>query len=624
MNKSLSGFCKVCCRGLVNNLHRLEVTVALANLYMTNYQAPLKEMLFALRHLAGIGSIAKLPGYEEVSLDLVEAVLGEAAQLAGEVLAPTNRVGDREGVRIVDGGVVVPGPFVEAYRQYRAGGWPGLSLNQQYGGQGLPYTLGVATEEMWQAANLGWSLGPLLTQGAARALEEHGSEALRERYLRQLISGEWTGTMNLTEPQAGSDLGVIRTQAVPEGQHFRLSGQKIFITWGDHDMTDNVVHMVLARVSDAPAGIRGLSLFLVPKRLVNDDGSLGARNGVAPVSVEHKLGIHGSPTCVMAYDNAIGYLVGELHQGIVCMFTMMNHARLSVGLEGVAIAERAWQRARAYARERVQGRVPGVEGRAAIIHHPDVRRMLLTMKAQIDAMRGAAYVAAATLDHAQRAPDAALRAKHQARVDLLTPVIKGWCTETGQQIASLGLQVHGGMGYIEETGAAQHYRDARITTIYEGTTGIQAADFVGRKILRDGGVALKDLIGDMIATVDDLACHGEQLGSVRTALREGIDTLIAAARWLAANHSRHPGVAGAVSCNLLMLTGTVLGGWQLARAAAAACEELAAQPADTAFLETRILIARFYAGQIMPLAQAYGRAVEAGCEPLLAMSEEQF
>lgn len=432
------------------------------------------------------------------------------------------------------------------------------------------------------------------------------------------------GTMNSTEPQAGSDLSAIRTQAVPEGDHFRISGQKIFITWGDHDMTDNVVHMVLARLPDAPAGNRGLSLFLVPKRLVNDDGSLGARNGVAAVSVEHKLGIHGSPTCVMAYERAIGYLVGELHQGLACMFTMMNHARLSVGLEGLAIAERAWQQARAYARERVQGRAPDREGRVAIIHHPDVRRMLLTMKAQIDAMRGAAYAVAAALDFAGRAPDAATRAKYQARVELLTPVIKGWCTETGQQMASIALQVHGGMGYVEETGAAQHFRDARITTIYEGTTGIQAADFVGRKILRDGGAALRDLIAEMNATVSDLPRHGEKLGSVRLALEQGIASLISAGQWLAANFSRHPGVAGAVSWHLLMLTGTVVGGWQLARAAAAASDELTAPGKDRAFLETKILLARFYAEQILPFALAHGRAIEAGCEPLLAFPEEQF
>lgn len=591
---------------------------------MTEYHAPVKEMLFALRHVAGLDDIARLPGHEEATPDLVEAVLGEAAELAREVLAPTNRIGDLEGTRVANGAVQVPKPFIEAYRQFTAGGWPGLALDPQYGGQGLPYTVGVAVEEIWQAANLAWSLGPLLTQGAVRAIHEHGNEALRALYLPRMTTGEWMGTMNLTEPQAGSDLAAIRTQAVPEGDHYRVSGQKIFITWGDHDMTDNVVHLVLARLPDAPEGTKGTSLFLVPKRLVNADGSLGGPNGVVPVSVEHKLGIHGSPTCVMAFDNAVGYLVGERNRGLACMFTMMNHARLGVGLEGVAIAERAYQQARAYARERVQGRAAGVAGRATIIHHPDVRRMLLTMKAQIEAMRGAAYAAAAALDFAHRAGDPAVRAKHQARVDLLTPVIKGWCTEQGQQLTSIGLQVHGGMGYVEETGAAQHYRDARITTIYEGTTGIQAADFVGRKVLRDGGAALRDLVADMSTTVASLGRYGNKLGEIRAALAQGIESLGAAGRWLAAHHADHPGVPGAVSHNLLMLTGTVLGGWQLARAAAAACDELAAQPADAAFLEARILVARFYAGQVMPQAEAYRRAIEAGCEPLLALPEEQF
>ncbi len=591
---------------------------------MTDYHAPVKDMLFSLRHLAGLDAISRLPGYEDATADVVEAVLGEAAQLASDVLAPTNRAGDSQGTRIENGGVVVPPEFIEAYRQFTAGGWPGLSLDPEYGGQGLPYAVGVAVEEIWQAANLAWSLGPLLTQGAVRAILEHGDEALRARFLPKMTSGEWMGTMNLTEPQAGSDLAAIRTQAVPEGDHFRVSGQKIFITWGDHNMAENVVHLVLARLPGAPAGTRGTSLFLVPKFLVGTDGKPGQPNSVVPVSVEHKLGIHGSPTCVMAFENAVGYLVGEANKGLACMFTMMNHARLGVGLEGVAIAERAYQQARAYARERVQGKAPGAEGRTTIIRHPDVRRMLLTMKAQIEAMRGAAYATAAELDFAYRAPDEAARAAHQARVDLLTPVIKGWCTETGQHLTSVALQVHGGMGYVEETGAAQHYRDSRITTIYEGTTGIQAADFVGRKILRDGGKALRALIADMLATVAALERHDERLGSVRAALKEGVDNLAAAGRWLAANFDRSPGVPGAISYPLLMLTGTVLGGWQLARAAAAACEELGAGPADAGFLQAKILTAQFYAGQIMPAALAYRRAIESGCEALLAMPEEQF
>jgi len=591
---------------------------------MSEYHAPVGEMLFVLRHLAGLEAVSRLPGHEDATVDLVEAVLAEAAQLAGNVIAPTNRVGDAQGTRVEGGRVIVPPEFEAAYREFTAGGWLGLALSPAYGGQGLPYVVGIAVEEIWQAANLAWSLGPLLTQGAVRAIEAHASEALRSLYLPKMVAGEWSGTMNLTEPQAGSDLAAIRTQAVPEGDHYRITGQKIFITWGDHEMTRNVVHLVLARLPDAPAGTRGISLLLVPKFIPGPDGEPQARNGVSVVSVEHKLGIHGSPTCVMAFEGATGYLVGEKHQGLACMFTMMNHARLGVGMEGVAIAERAYQQARAYARERVQGQVPGIEGRAAIIHHADVRRMLLTMKAQIEAMRAVAYVAAASLDHAHGATDPAERARHQARVELLTPVIKGWCTETGQQLASIGLQVHGGMGYVEETGAAQHLRDARITTIYEGTTGIQAADFVGRKVLRDGGKALGELVAEMGATVAELGRAGAPLAALHAALREGVECIAAAGRWLAAHHTSHPGVPGAVSYNLLMLVGTVIGGWQLSRAALAASAELATGAGDRAFCKAKLLTARFYATQIMPAAVAWRRGIEAGCEPLLDMPEEQF
>jgi alkylation response protein AidB-like acyl-CoA dehydrogenase len=590
---------------------------------MSDYHAPVKEMMFVLRELAGLEAVSKLPGFGDATADVVEAILGEAAQLAFEVIAPTNRIGDAVGTRVEDGQVRVPPEFIEAYRQFTAGGWAGLALDPEFGGQGLPYVVGVAVDEMFQSANLAWSLCPLLTYGAVRAIQDHGDAALRDRFLPAMVAGQVTGTMNLTEPQAGSDLAAVRTQAVPEGDHYRITGQKIFITWGDHDMTGNVVHLVLARLPDAPPGTKGLSLFLVPKFLLKADGTPGERNAVQAVSVEHKLGIHGSPTCVMAFEGAIGYLVGSPHNGMASMFTMMNHARLSVGLEGVAIAERAYQQARAYARERVQGRAPGVAGRATIIHHPDVRRMLLTMKAQIEAMRSVTYVTAAALDLAHRAPDPAKRAMHQARLDLMTPVIKGWCTETAQQLTSLALQVHGGMGYVEETGAAQHYRDARITTIYEGTTGIQAADLVGRKILRDGGAALKALIADIEATDAELGRH-DALTEIRAALREGCESLAVAGQWLAANHARQPGVPGAVSYHVLMLMGVVCGGWQLARAAAVAQARLAEQPADAGFYEAKIGTARFYAGQIMPVALAHRRAIEAGCDVLLSMPEEQF
>jgi alkylation response protein AidB-like acyl-CoA dehydrogenase len=592
---------------------------------MAEYRAPLKDMLFVIRHQAGLADIASLPGYEEASDELVEAVLEQAAELAGKVISPTNTIGDSEGTWVEEGEVQVPKAFTAAYRQFVDGGWGSITQDPEFGGQGLPFLVGMAVEEMWQSANLAWSLCPLLTQGAVRALEAHGSEALKARYLARMTSGEWSGTMNLTEPQAGSDLSAVRTQAVPDGDSFLLTGQKIYITWGDHTMVDNVIHLVLARLPDAPEGVKGISLFLVPKFLVNDDGSLGKRNGVRPVSVEHKLGIHGSPTCVMAFDNARGWLVGELHQGLPAMFTMMNHARIGVGLEGVAVAERAYQQAAAFALDRTQGFAPGKRGRVRIIQHPDVRRMLLTMKALIEAMRASAYATGAELDRVHRSPDPAEGARAQARVDLMTPVVKGWSTEVAQQLTSLALQVHGGMGYVEETGVAQHYRDVRITTIYEGTTGIQANDLVGRKILRDGGQALATLIGDIRATDASLARHGERLAVVRSALATGCDALEQAARWLAAHHADSPSLPGAVSFNLLMLTGTVTGGWQLARAAAIAADLLGADGgADRAFLEAKLVTARFYAEQLMPQAAALLQGIEAGDAALMALPDEAF
>jgi hypothetical protein len=412
---------------------------------------------------------------------------------------------------------------------------------------------------------------------------------------------------------------------VPDGDHYRVSGQKIFITWGDHDMTENGVHLVLARLPDAPPGVRGISLFLVPKFLLNADGTLGERNGVRPISVEHKLGIHGSPTCVMAFDDAEGYLVGELNNGLAAMFTMMNHARLGVGLEGVAVSERAYQQARAYALERVQGRVAGEKGRASIIRHADVRRMLLTMKAYIEAMRSIAYVTAADLDLSKRHPDRATRAQHQSRVELMTPVVKGWSTEMGQVLTSIGLQIHGGMGYVEETGAAQYMRDARITTIYEGTTGIQANDLVGRKILRDGGESLQVLIGEVRGFEAELGAVAE-LTAVATGLTEGRRAIEAAGTWLAENHARHPAVPGAASYHLLMLMGTVTGGWQLARGALIAHQRLAAGStgSEADFYQAKIITARFYAEQFQPLATAHLRALQSGPDSLLALSDDQF
>jgi alkylation response protein AidB-like acyl-CoA dehydrogenase len=591
---------------------------------MADYQAPVKDMMFVINELAGLDQIAGLPGYEEATPDLVEAVLEEASQLAAEVIGPVNTIGDAKGTRVEDGQVFVASEFKAAYQQFLQGGWSGVAHSVEAGGQGLPYVVGLAVEEMWQAASLAWSLCPLLTEGAARAVETHGSDALKALVLEKMVTGEWTGTMNLTEPQAGSDLAAIRTQAIPDGDGYRISGQKIFITYGDHDMTDNVIHLVLARTPDAAPGVKGLTLFAVPKRLIDTDGSVGDRNNVSAVSVEHKLGIHGSPTCVLDFDGALGYVVGEVSRGIMCMFTMMNHARLSVGLEGVAISERAYQQALDYAKERVQGRAPGHDEPVTIIRHADVRRMLLTMKSHIEAMRGVAYLTAAHLDEAYRQPDREARARAQARLELMTPVVKGWCTEVSQVLTSIGLQVHGGMGYVEETGAAQHFRDARITTIYEGTTGIQAADLVGRKILRDDGVALRSLIAEMRQADDELAEQGDQLSVIRIALREGVDDLTAATDWLSENHGRDAEIPGAVSNSFLMLIGTLAGGWQMARAAVAAARRIASGDADTSFYEAKIITARFYAEQVMPLVSTYRKAIEFGSETIMALPEEQF
>jgi alkylation response protein AidB-like acyl-CoA dehydrogenase len=591
-----------------------------------SYTAPVKDMRFVINELAGLGELGSLATFDMVTPDLVDTILEEAGRLASEVLAPTNWVGDRTGTRVENRAVIVPEEFRAAYRQFLEGGWPALSGNPEYDGQGLPHLIATAVMEMWKSANLAFSLCPMLTHGAIEALDAHGSDALRQAYLPKLISGEWTGTMNLTEPQAGSDLAAITTRAVPEGDHYRITGRKIYITWGDHDLTDNVIHLVLARLVDAPPGVRGISLFLVPKFLPDEDGRPGERNDVYPVSVEHKLGIHGSPTCVMSFGDeggAVGYLVGEQNKGLACMFTMMNHARLAVGIEGLSISEGAYQRALAYARERVQGAVPGQQGPTAIIGHADVRRMLLTMKANIEAMRALAYVASASLDHARHGEDEMLKQRHQARVDLLTPVVKGWCTELGQEMASLGIQVHGGMGYVEETGAAQYLRDARITTIYEGTTGIQANDLAGRKVLRDGGQAMHELVGDMRATLESLR-EIDKFSVIAKSLQAGIEALEQATAWLLEHGDSDPHAMGSAGVNLLMLTGTVAGGWQLARGAQAANARLEAGDTDRDYLAARLVTARFYAEHLLPRTQAYLQAILAGSQTLMALREEQF
>ncbi|MGF6531980.1 alkylation response protein AidB-like acyl-CoA dehydrogenase [Paraburkholderia sp. GAS206C] len=596
---------------------------------MSIYLAPLRDMRFVMTELAGLGELSSLPGFEDVSPELAEAVLDEAAKLATEVLAPLNRSGDEQGAQLSKDGVVAADGFAKAYRQFAEGGWSGLSGDPEFGGQGLPELLHAATVEMWNSSNMAFALCPLLTAGATEALRQHGSEELKGHYLPKLISGEWTGTMNLTEPQAGSDLAAVRTKAVPEGDHYRLYGQKIFITWGDHDMTDNVIHLVLARTPDAPEGVRGISLFVVPKFLLNADGSSGQRNDAHCVSLEHKLGIHASPTCVMSFGDqggAIGYLVGQENKGLAHMFTMMNEARQKVGIQGLAIAERAYQQAREYAKERVQGRLASSKsgGAVAIVHHPDVQRMLLTMKSQIEAMRAFAYVMAADMDRAHRDPDAGERAGRQARVDLLIPVLKAWCTELGVEIASMGVQVHGGMGYIEETGACQFLRDARIAPIYEGTTGIQAADLAGRKLASDGGAAMAALIAEMRQAAAELAHSKDtQVASIGAVLATGVDALESATAWMLQALASEPDAALASSVDYLMLTGYVCGGWQMGRAALVASRKGTANE-DPDFHRAKLATARYYADKVLPKANALLEAIRSGSSSGTSLPIEQF
>ncbi len=601
---------------------------------MSTYRAPLKEIEFVLTELAGLREVAELPGFAEATPDVAFAILEEAAKFATNVLDPLNAAGDREGARrLEDGKVVTPTGFKDAYRRYCENGWNGLTKNPEYGGQGLPQVLATGVEEMWHAANLAFELCPLLTQGAIEAIELRGSDALKARFLPSMVAGTWTGTMNLTEPQAGSDLAAVRTRAVPQGDGtYKLFGQKIFITFGEHDYTDNIVHLVLARTPDAPPGVKGISLFVVPKVLVNDDGSLGERNDVRCVSLEHKLGIHASPTAVMAYGDhggATGWLVGEENRGLEYMFIMMNLARFSVGLEGVGIAERAYQHAVAYARERVQGRPVGMEGEAGkgapIIEHPDIRRMLMTMRAQTEAMRAVAYVTAAAMDHARRNPDEAVRRERQAFAELMIPIVKGWSTETAQEVASLGIQVHGGMGFIEETGAAQHYRDARITTIYEGTTGIQANDFIGRKTARDGGAAARAVLAAAGEVATELAAKQEvSLQNMGRELTAAIEAAEGALAWLVPAYQERPRAAHAAAVTYLRLWGVVVGGWQLARAALAAARHLQAGTGDADFLRAKLVTSGFYAANILPQALALAHTVTMGAEEALALPAEQF
>ncbi len=596
---------------------------------MIPYSPPLADMRFALEELAGIAEIATLPGYDHADQDTVDAVLDEAAKLARDVLAPLNTLGDRVGSQLENGAVRTPDGFKAAYQTYVEGGWNSLPFDEAWGGQGLPASVGLVVSEMWNAANMGFALCPMLTVGAIEALELHGTDALKDRYLPKLVSGEWTGTMNLTEPHAGSDVGALRTKAVPDGDHWRISGQKIFITYGDHDFTDNIIHLVLARTPDAPAGTKGISLFLVPKFLVNDDGSLGERNDIRTVSLEHKLGIHASPTAVLAFgdhDGAIGYMIGAENRGMECMFTMMNSARINVGVQGIAIGERAYQQARDYAKTRVQGKPAGVKGDGPlpIIHHGDVRRMLLAMRARIEAARGLAYYAAGMIDRAHRLPDAAARAEAQARVDLLIPIVKGWSTDLGIENSSLAVQVHGGMGFIEETGVAQHYRDARIAAIYEGTNGIQALDLIGRKIGRDQGAEATRFIATMRSLDETLsALPGDDLALIRRTLSAAIDTLETGVGFLLSLLKQDAPAAQAIAVPFMTLFSLTAGGWVMAKEAAAAQSKLADRIGDARFFETKIMTARFYAEQYLTQVPALLGSLESG-RTILGIDPDMF
>ncbi|WP_298620194.1 acyl-CoA dehydrogenase [uncultured Zoogloea sp.] len=598
---------------------------------MSSYNAPIRDMQFVMRELADLEAVAALPGCEDASPDVVDAILEEAGKFANGVLAPLNRAGDTIGAKW-DNGVVttVPG-WKDAYTQFAEAGWTALACEPEFGGQGLPKLVSTAVMEMWKSANMAFSLCPMLTTGAIEAISLCGTDAQKADYLPKMVSGEWTGTMNLTEPQAGSDLAAVRSRAVPQGDGtYKIFGQKIFITYGEHDMTDNIIHLVLARLPDAPEGVKGISLFVVPKFLLNADGTPGERNDVHCVSIEHKLGIHGSPTAVLAFgDNggAIGTLVGEANRGLEYMFVMMNEARFAVGMEGLALSERAYQQALAYAKDRVQGTEAGVRGgpKVSILHHADVRRLLMNMKSTTEAMRSLAYVVGAATDMAHYHADEAVRARSQAFVDLMIPVVKGWCTENANLITSDGVQVHGGMGFIEETGAAQHYRDARITAIYEGTTAIQANDLIGRKIAREGGLTAKALVAEMRKVEAQLAeAAGDEFVAIRKSLSAGVTAVEEAVEYIVATYGKDIKAASVGSVPFLKLLGIVAGGWQMARAALVSARRLAEGSGDASFYKTKITTARFYADHVLSQAPGLAYTVVNGAAGALDLAEDQF
>jgi acyl-CoA dehydrogenase len=596
---------------------------------MASYRAPLRDMSFVLRELAGIDEIAKLPGFEE-TVDVLDPVLEEAATFASEVLDPLNVVGDREGCVWNDGEVTTPRGFKEAYKQFAQAGWIGLPVQTEYGGQGLPQVLLGAVLEMWNGANVGFANGPLLNQGAIEAIELVGSEEQKQTYIPRLVSGEWAGTMCLTEPQAGSDLAAVRAKAVPEGDHYKISGQKIFITFGEHDLTPNIVHLVLARLPDAPEGTKGISMFIVPKMLVEADGTLGARNDVYCAGIEHKLGINGNPTCTLNYGEksggAIGYLVGEPNRGLEYMFIMMNAARFSVGVQGLAIADRAYQSALAYAKERVQSRDVAARNPqpVAIIRHPDVRRMLMSMKSQIEAMRALAYVTAASLDLAHKSPDESVRKTQKAFAEFMIPIVKGWCTETAIDLCSTAVQVFGGMGYIEETGIAQQYRDVRIAAIYEGTTGIQALDLVGRKLIRDMGTSATKIVKEIAAFAKSLDGDDPDVLAIKAELEKGVKALGDVSGWIGMNAMSDLNTAFACSVPYLKLWGVVAGGWQMARAAKIAAAKIAAGDPETDFYRAKLTTARFYADHVLSQVAWLQHQIVGGSAAVMRLPDEGY
>jgi 3-(methylthio)propanoyl-CoA dehydrogenase len=598
-----------------------------------SYTAPIKDMLFVLRELAGLKQIQQLPGCEDATDETVQAVLEENARFMSEVVAPLNWSGDTQPGKWDNGNVTTSPGFREAFKSFAEAGWQGIQHPTEFGGQGLPKVVGAACMEMMQAANLSFALCPLLTDGAIEALLVAGSEEQKALYLPRLIDGRWTGTMNLTEPQAGSDLSQVRSRAEPRPDGtYRIFGQKIFITYGDHDLTENIIHLVLARTPNAPEGVKGISLFIVPKVVADANGTLGKRNDVYCASIEHKLGIKASPTCVLLFGDdkgavgpgAIGYLVGEENRGLEYMFVMMNAARFQVGMQGIAICDRAYQKAVAYAKDRVQSRaVEGSSGPVAIIRHPDVRRMLMVMRSNTEAARAIAYVAAGYHDVAHHHTDAAVRKEAQAAYEYLVPIVKGWSTENSIDVASTGVQVHGGMGFIEETGAAQFYRDARILTIYEGTTAIQANDLVGRKTSRDGGATARMFIGQMRATATELATAGDDLAAIGQRLTIAVDAYESAVDFVVGHFKGDILAVYAGSVPYLKLAGITHGGWQLARAALAA-RRLIAAGGDVPFAQAKIATARFFADHLLVTATGLSDSIAAGSAGTLALAEEQF